>query len=148
MARENRLKRKLYVQGLEESVSKLRKENEDYRFKVEKLQNAVNSLSEDAAYLKGVLQNQSDLSKILKAVSSVPGITINPSIRCVDTSDSADASLRQQTIHAESVSKESKKRDTNYGICLHIQNGSVSFELCSHCNAFSSSRPETSLKED
>lgn len=135
-ARHNRTKRKLYVEGLEASVSKLRKENNEYKTKINALQNAVNSLSEDAAYLKGVLQNQSDLAKILKAVSAVPGITVDPSIQCISRKSSM-AECGQESDIEQPVTK-SRKRSNDYGICLNIQNGSVSFELCSHCNNLSS----------
>lgn len=143
-ARQNRSKRKLYVEGLEQSVSKLRKENNDNKMKIDALQKAVNSLSEDATYLKGVLQNQSDLAKILKAVSTVPGISIDPSIQCISRK-SLPESIRQSG--AEEPVAKLKKEGSDYGICLNVQNGSVSFELCSHCNNLSSSRCAPTAKD-
>lgn len=145
-ARQNRTKRKMYVEGLENSVSKLRKENNNYKLKIDALQKAVNSLSEDATYLKGVLQNQSDLAKILKAISTVPGITVDPSIQCI--SRKSLPAERIQPSDAEEPVTKSRKQDSDYGICLNVQNGSVSFELCSHCNNLSSSNCAPTSKDN
>lgn len=138
-ARENREKRKLYIKGLEDSVSQLTKENESMKSQIDLLQKTVDALSQDAAYLRNVMENQSELSKILQAVSTVPGITVKPSLKTVNSSETANVSKKngKRAIPA-SDDVPNKKVKTQGGICLHVRNGSVSFELCSQCNASSS----------
>nr|XP_039249697.1 uncharacterized protein LOC120327305 [Styela clava]XP_039249698.1 uncharacterized protein LOC120327305 [Styela clava]XP_039249699.1 uncharacterized protein LOC120327305 [Styela clava]XP_039249700.1 uncharacterized protein LOC120327305 [Styela clava]XP_039249701.1 uncharacterized protein LOC120327305 [Styela clava] len=138
-ARENREKRKLYIKGLENSVQQLTTENESMRSQIDLLQRTVDALSQDATYLRNVMENQSELSKILKAVSTVPGIFVKPSLKSVNLTKTVDKTSGKRKLPTCSDEPCDKKKNTNTGICLHVKNGSVSFELCSQCNSSSPS---------
>ena len=74
-ARENRIKKKNYINGLEKSVSDLSKENKELRSEVDSLKGNVGSLRTEVAYLKNVIANQSMLSSLLKNTLKTPGVT-------------------------------------------------------------------------
>lgn len=79
-ARENRQKKKKYINGLEQSVKQLSGENHHLKCKVKKLQGNVFNLEEEVKYLKGVIANQSTLSMLLKNIKSTPGVEFSSSL--------------------------------------------------------------------
>ena len=88
-ARDNRQKKKKYINDLENSVMELKSENCDLRKENEVNRKAVASLQHEVRYLKGVIANQSTLSALLKSVSQTPGINLSSSFRhpstdCID----------------------------------------------------------------
>lgn len=74
-ARENRIKKKKYIEGIEKELGQLRKENELLKAKDQRHNKVVEKLEEEVSYLKNVLANQSTLSVLMNRLVSTPGIS-------------------------------------------------------------------------
>lgn len=70
-ARQNRAKKKVYVEGLEKSVEALQKENRDLTQKLESVTSGYEKRGAEIEYLKSVLVNEGKLSDILKNVPNI-----------------------------------------------------------------------------
>jgi len=91
-ARENRQKKKHYVQGLECSVEKLRVENCGLKKENDKMTRSIESLRTEVRYLKSVLANQSTLSGLLNNIGSTPGVRFKASL-CADADDEEETEV-------------------------------------------------------
>ncbi|KAK3746749.1 hypothetical protein QZH41_003570 [Actinostola sp. cb2023] len=74
-ARDNRLKKKKYVEGMETEIEQLRKDNEALKARDRRHTQAVEKLEDEVSYLRNVLANQSTLSTLMKRLVSTPGIS-------------------------------------------------------------------------
>ncbi|XP_076099200.1 uncharacterized protein LOC143068786 [Mytilus galloprovincialis] len=74
LARENRQKKKEYVTNLEASVEKLHVQNSNLMSKMGTMESEMSDLVAEVEYLKGVIANQSTLSKLIGSVCSTPGV--------------------------------------------------------------------------
>jgi hypothetical protein len=140
-ARENREKKKQYVQGLEESNEKLRRENKKIMSELEIKRQSIQQLTTEVSYLRGILANVDEISALIRSVRRTPGITSvttslgsnlrtrnrnavghldNENVRPMGSSTSLSTSASQNT-------------STNPGVCFHLNNGTVSLEFCSQC---------------
>ena len=88
-ARENRQKKKAYINGLEQSVDKLRTENKGLKSDNDKMSKSIESLRAEVQYLKSVLANQSTLSGLLRNIGATPGVQFKSSL-FDDADDEAD----------------------------------------------------------
>ncbi|XP_077999151.1 uncharacterized protein LOC144452025 [Glandiceps talaboti] len=79
-ARLNRLKKKKYVEELEDSVKKLTSENVHLKCEADTLSAKVGALETELKYLKGVLANQSELSSLLANIGNTPGVTFHSTL--------------------------------------------------------------------
>ncbi|CAB4016003.1 CREB ATF bZIP transcription factor [Paramuricea clavata] len=148
-AKENRRKKKIYVEGLEKEVGQLRNEKNALMGKSNRLEKKVNKLENEVDYLKNVLANQSMLSKLIENVSKTPGVSLSTSF-C----SSRESSLKDNDCEKEnpvstrsasrkracdpqpaSNAKQSRSSSTaSGGVCLHVKQSKVSIEFCHHCN--------------
>lgn len=80
MARENRLKKKMYIQNLEKDVSLLKSDNKKMVGIVEKQSCLINELKKEVKYLKSVLANSSDLSRLIKNIHQGTGMSVATSL--------------------------------------------------------------------
>ena len=78
-ARENRLRKKQYINDLEQSVKSLTSENRNLKNQVTNMHQTVGDLRTEVRYLRSVLANQSTLSALLKNIPTVPGINFTAS---------------------------------------------------------------------
>ena len=154
MARLNRQRKKRYVSNLESEVSSLRKQNTSLLSENRNLKGEISSCKEELAYLKSVLANQSMLSSVIKAVSSVPGVNVSGVVPSNKTSDKDTADVAEIP-KMSGVSQKSKKRrnqsslqesaetghgsSSNAGICLHVSQQNVSIEFCQYCSKHAAS---------
>lgn len=76
-ARENRIKKKKYIESIEGELQKLRKENEILKAKEKRHDQVVDKLNEEISYLKNVLVNQSTLSTLVNRLVTTPGLKFN-----------------------------------------------------------------------
>lgn len=76
-ARENRIKKKKYIEGIEGELQQLRKENEVLKTKEKRHDQVVDKLKEEISYLKNVLANQSTLSTLVNRLVTTPGLSFN-----------------------------------------------------------------------
>ena len=118
-ARENRLKKKRYVDGLEKQNKTLLSENARLHKTQDKLENKVSSLASEVAYLKSVLFNQSALSGLLKKIGP-------------------DAKVRLSSTSFKSREQRSLQPASG-GVCLHVNGKDASLEFCSRCSLMSES---------
>lgn len=157
-ARENREKKKQYVQGIEESNEKLRRENKKMKEDLNVKTMSIEQLSAEVTYLRGILSNVDEISALIRSVRRAPGITSvttslgsnlrtrnrnsnntahNENLRpssTVASSSPMSVSGKQALGPSSSISSSNSNASTNPGVCFHIRNGAVSLEFCSQCS--------------
>jgi len=113
-ARENRIKKKKYLESLEKELGELRKENELLKAKDRLHNQVVEKLEQEVSYLKNVLANQSTLSVLMNRLVSTPGITFNlptpEGIGAPNTSDSKDTTMEHNATVSINTSEQSQNR--------------------------------------
>lgn len=80
MARENRLKKKMYIKTLETQVASLSDENKKLSQVAHNQSSLVDELKNEVKYLKSVLANSEDIGKLIRAINSSTGMSIRSSI--------------------------------------------------------------------
>lgn len=80
MARENRLKKKMYIQNLEKEVSSLKSDNKKMGGVLENQSFLISELKREVKYLKSVLANSSDLSRLIKNIHQGTGMSVTTSL--------------------------------------------------------------------
>ena len=141
-ARQNRMKKKKYVQGLEDEASSLRTENAALLDKCGKMERALVELDTEVRYLRDVLANQSALSKLLEKIPDVKGLRLGSALGtgggCRKRSRGEEVSGGQQ---GGEISAPCPKRlppaqlpSTSGGVCLHVAKDTVSIEFCASCS--------------
>lgn len=155
-ARENRQKKKNYLQNLEKDTAKLREENTLLKSQAKEQRCAIERLAEEVEYLKSVIANQSTISLLLKNITSTPGISFssslvsNPSLKpSKETKAEEEVETRRYITRKRSAAQAScgAKRGRTAssrpsittdqrggGVCLHVRQDKVSLELCAQCN--------------
>ena len=147
-ARENRQKKKKYVEGLENDVTKLKEENKTLKTRNESMTTMIRKLSDEVKYLRSVLANESTISLLLKSVASTPGISLSSSLM-QSTGSEANEKENEKQGEREYVTRSKKRRSDDSleepsagkrtrssspgGVCLHVNNDKVSLELCANC---------------
>lgn len=132
-ARINRQKKKAYIQGLEDQVEALSRENEVLKKDSKKFQKERDTLEEEVKYYKSVLANDSQLAVLLQNIGNVSNVRFTTSF---DVSRKRSLALD----HDYGVGSSSKKRKTHPdvkmsgGVCLHVDKDNVSLEFCSKCS--------------
>ena len=155
-ARENRQKKKKYVEGLESDVAKLKEENKTLKTRNESMSKMVIKLSDEVKYLRSVLANESTISLLLKSVAATPGIALTSSLMQSSGSKGEETDRestsgkqgerqyvtrsrkRQSDAHqpedvVDATPSKKSRGTTPGGVCLHVNNGKVSLELCAKC---------------
>jgi len=127
MAKINRQRKKRYTSNLEAEVKSLRGRNEKLTHLKNKQESKIKTLQDEVLYLMSVIRNQTKLSSVLRAVSSVPGISIG------------NSSTTELPPNAEQLSGKTgpdciEKLEYSGGVCLHVSEDKVSLEFCSNCN--------------
>lgn len=146
-AKENREKKKKYVEGLEKTVSDLKEENKTLKAKNESLTSVTKKLADEVKYLRNVLANESTISLLLKSVAATPGISLSSSLvqstQSQGTEKESDTkeegrqyvtrSRKRQPDEDRGDAPSKRSRSNTGGVCLHVSGGKVSVELCSKC---------------
>lgn len=125
-ARQNRLKKKKYVEGLEKDCSSLKTENVVLKAKCHEYQSKCQRLQSEVTYLRSVLANDSALADLLQHIPDAPKVMLSSSFR-----------KRPNPTRQPSAAKNSKLSEaatTTGGVCLHVAKDSVSLELCDACS--------------
>lgn len=132
MARLNRQRKKRYISNLESEVSTLRQRNTSLLAENRDLKVSMSKCREELAYLRNVLENQSMLANVIKAVSSVPSVNlkgvVNTSGKRHEDENRAVNDLHRANSPMDTISNPS-------GVCLHVQKENVSIEFCHHCSS-------------
>ena len=147
-AKENREKKKKYMEGLENDVTTLREENKTLKWRNEYMKTMARKLSDEVKYLRSVLANESTISLLLKSVTATPGISLSSSLvqssGNVETEKESDneegdrqyVTRSRKRRSEEDVGAAPGKRTRSSapgGVCLHVSHGKVSLELCAQC---------------
>ena len=141
-ARQNRLKKKKYVEELEHDRSRVRAENVVLKTRCTELQTKNRKLETEVAYLRSVLANQSTLSTLIKNIPGVPGVNLTssfsrkrpPSAETSATSSSLLSLPPPPTKRSKAGSNGSGGLQHSGGVCLHVSKESVSLEFCALCS--------------
>ncbi|XP_067680929.1 probable basic-leucine zipper transcription factor D [Haliotis asinina] len=78
-ARENRQKRKRYIENIEKEVAQLKEENAALKMKVSCQSDSVEKLNEQVKYLQSVIANQSTISALLQNIQNTADVTLKSS---------------------------------------------------------------------
>ena len=114
-ARENRQKKKCYIESLEEQVKQLASRNKELEVVVTPLKASVERLESEVAYLRRVINNESAIAAVLKSVPNVEHMKF---------------SSRQ----ADAGTAPSRGNSSRGGVCLHVAGGSVNAVFCATCS--------------
>lgn len=122
LARENRQKKKEYVTNLEASVEKLHVQNSNLMSKMGSMESEMSDLVAEVEYLKGVIANQSTLSKLIGSVCSTPGVrfysSFNVSNKCStnvskDENDNTNFRKRKSSVFDGSQENQENVESSN-----------------------------------
>lgn len=80
MARENRLKKKLYIESLEKEVAALKAENKKIASLVENQSFVISELRKEIRYLKSILANSADISRLIRCINESTGMSVSTSL--------------------------------------------------------------------
>lgn len=125
-ARQNRLKKKKYVEGLEKDCSSLKTENVVLKAKCHEYQSKCQRLQSEVTYLRSVLANDSALADLLQHIPNAPKVMLSSSFRKRPNPNGQPSAAKN--------SKLSEATTTTGGVCLHVAKDSVSLELCDACS--------------
>ena len=145
-ARINRQKKKAYIEGLEQQVEVLTKENEELTKNSRKSNREVDSLQQEVAYLKSVIANESALAGMLKNIQNVQGVRFT-------TSFEASRKRRASELDHDYGVGPSKRKPAaatpmSGGVCLHVANETVSMEFCSQCSTMAQGACRSQVPKD
>jgi len=91
LARKNREKKKQYIFGLEESVRDLSAKNKELVRGCTEMRNTVASLRREVSYLRGVIENQSELARLLQHIpAAVASCELNMNDECAERKADGD----------------------------------------------------------
>lgn len=127
-AKQNRLKKKAYLESLEAEAETLREENKQLKSCCSKFEQTAKDLAKEVEYLRSVLKNQSSLSTLLQNIPNVKSVKLSSPL--------GKRSSTESVIPAESSAKQAKMVSSG-GVCLHVSKDTVSLEFCPHCSIHS-----------
>ncbi len=129
-ARQNRIKKKKYVEDLEKERSKLKTENVVLKTKCHEYFGKMQKLQSEVEYLKNILANESMLSSLIQNIPNTPDVKLSSSF----------SSRKRPNTESRSAltSKKPKPEVQNCGICLHVVKEKVSLEFCENCSKLAS----------
>ncbi|KAK6486099.1 CREB/ATF bZIP mRNAion factor-like isoform X1 [Huso huso] len=125
-ARVNRLKKKEYVNGLENKVTSLATENKELKEENKQLSKRLGELEDETRYLRAVLANESTLAQLLSRLAGGNGMKLSTSLFKEPKENDHDYALPGKRVKLE-------EKETSGGVCLHVDNNIVSVEFCSKC---------------
>ena len=126
-ARQNRIKKKRYLEELEKEHSEVKRENVILKTKCHEYQQKCHRLQAEVEYLKNVIANESMLSGLIQNIPDVPNVKLSSSF--------ASRKRPHPTNPSDGAPKSKKSKSASGGgICLHVDKDSVSIEFCQHCS--------------
>ena len=163
-ARENRQKKKQYVDSLEQRCERLTNENFVLKNNLVSKDKKIASMANEIEYLHSVIKNESPLSALLKNIHHTAGLKFGSSLleessqnskRAADEDGetSLNDSKRLKTVSQKLSSSTHTTRASGQvfegpptpcaspepklsgGVCLHVSNNNVSLEFCPTCSS-------------
>lgn len=136
-ARENREKKKAYIDGLERQLKETREANKKLMARVNTLQQENGELVTERDYFKGVLANDSSISILIRQLASTNQIQLVGTHFEAKPSATTEAAKPLRKSHRIATTKGDTSpaiAGPTSGICLHIHNKKVSLEVCAKCS--------------
>lgn len=125
-ARQNRIKKKNYVESLEKERKQLKTENVVLKTKCHEYQQRCQRLQSEVEYLKSVIANESALSSLIENIPNVSSVKLTSSFSRKRPNPSDPKSV--------TPAKRAKKTAHTGGVCLHVSKDVVSLEFCQNCS--------------
>lgn len=125
LARENRFKKKKFIDDILRKNKFLSGQNSHLKSKCEKYDRNVYSLRKEVSYLKNIIHNQSTLSKLLKSIPSL----------VKDQFDESSDELIDVIDYNRNECPDVRPPNPSCGICLHVANNTVLLEMCHSCSS-------------
>lgn len=122
-AKQNRLKKKAYLETLEAEAETLREENKRLKSCCSDFEQKASDLAEEVEYLRSVIKNQSSLSALLQNIPSVKSVKL-----------SSPLGKRRSMESGTSAYSSTKRARSSGGVCLHVAKDTVSLEFCPQCS--------------
>ncbi len=136
-ARQNRQKKKSYIDGLEHSVKYLRTENSGLKNQLAITKLSVESLRNEVKYLRSVLANQSTLSSLLKNIKSTPDVNFSIPESSDDAVDQPKIGMttrgKKRKLETTVQNKREQKENIPNHVVSHGQNSKI--QKLDHCYA-------------
>ncbi|CAN8026018.1 unnamed protein product [Ixodes persulcatus] len=134
-ARENRLKKKLYVHKLERSVRALTTENAELKRRTRDMTVEVEDLTEEVRYLKSVLANVDEISALVRNIRSsrpdvVTSLKTTGKRRPVEDHDYVGSNGGGVGVKGSNCAVSGPGGN---GVCVHVADGTLSLEFCHRC---------------
>ncbi|XP_038078176.1 CREB/ATF bZIP transcription factor-like [Patiria miniata] len=111
-ARENRQKKKMYLQTLEDANEQLNEENSRLKTESTQAKKKISSLEGEVQYLRKVLFNQSSLAGLLKKMNQ------------------SDVRL---SFNGDESQQDDASSSSSGGLCLHVDGEDASLKFCASC---------------
>lgn len=80
LARENRLRKKMYLAQLESNVESLRSDNKKLSAFVNNQSDLIAELKKEVKYLKSVIVNSKDISRLIRNINQSSGMSVSSSL--------------------------------------------------------------------
>jgi len=120
------------MEVMQEKIDGLQAENNQLQGEVKESKETCLDLKAEVEYLRGIIQNQSQLAALIKGVQNAPGVKFRFGS---PEKDEPNTRLRRKRAAEEIATSPNKNsREGGSGICLHVQEGEVSVEFCGRCN--------------
>ena len=140
-ARENREKKKAYVQNMEKRLRVSQEDNQRLTTLNNTLIKTNEGLIKEVQYLKGVLNNDSSIAQLIKDLSNSRKIELigtqfveskdRLEDNCLDSKTTQKIGRKSSRIAAKG---DIGLKGESSGVCLHINKKTVSLELCPKCS--------------
>ncbi|XP_030752514.1 uncharacterized protein LOC115879700 [Sitophilus oryzae] len=121
MARENRLKKKMYISELEGQVAALKHDNKKLNGVVEKQARMINDFTREIKYLKSVISNSEDIRKLIRNINVSTGLAVSTSIdnQLADSTTKASSPLYKQVVPDVEFSNNAKGDTLKFDLKKH-----------------------------
>ncbi|KAK3914872.1 CREB/ATF bZIP transcription factor [Frankliniella fusca] len=104
LARQNRLKKKKYIEDLENELLALRRENSKLKMSLDGYSKDVQLVRKENKYLRNVLANNKEISHLLRSINVNCGLpSLTPMNKCVSTKKLASRIDSNPKVHVESA---------------------------------------------
>uniref|UniRef100_A0A8D8ZYB9 CREB/ATF bZIP transcription factor n=1 Tax=Cacopsylla melanoneura TaxID=428564 RepID=A0A8D8ZYB9_9HEMI len=155
MARKNRIKKKMYVEKLENTIQELRSNYESMQKQILEQNEVIARVTKENRYLRNVITNSSGLKQILQGVR-LAGLAnrvhttpmtrdpnLNQKVHVTEdafpsstTSEDVLDNIKLEALNGVKPDIPDHDFSTNpqVGLCVHIINNTLSVEFCETCN--------------
>ena len=133
-ARQNRQRKKKYLEEMEKDRVTAKADNVILRTKCAELQAKNKKLENEVDYLRSVLANQSTLASLIKNIPGTPGVNLTTSFSRKRPNETTGESSSSASPAKRAKRGSESNAPKSGGVCLHVSKGAVSLEFCAQCS--------------